>query len=91
MDEFLNEDDKEPVWDGNICLYTDSDLKSEHIQYRIPTQVKGKNDETLLRRSSITYSVKYKNLRSYAADGGVFYFVIIIPMMEKTHQFFIMI
>lgn len=42
MDEFLNEDDKEPVWDGNICLYTDSDLKSEHIQYRIPTQVKGK-------------------------------------------------
>lgn len=78
MNEFLNEDDKEPVWDGNICLYTDSDLKSEHIQYRIPTQVKGKNDETLLRRSSITYSVKYKNLRAYAADGGVFYFVIII-------------
>lgn len=51
MDEFLNEDDKEPVWDGNICLYTDSDLKSEHIQYRIPTQVKGKNNETLLKRS----------------------------------------
>lgn len=78
MDELLQEDDKGPSWDGDIYIYSDSDLKSEHIKYRIPTQVKGRNDESLLKRSSITYPVKYKNLRNYRNDGGVCYFVIAI-------------
>jgi hypothetical protein len=64
MDEFLKSDDKEPSWDGDIYLYTDSDLKAEHIQYRIPSQVKGRNNEDLLNRKSISYSVEYKNLRN---------------------------
>lgn len=78
MDEFLEENDKGPSWDGDIILYSDSDLKVEHIQYRIPTQVKGKNDEKLLKRNSITYPVQYKNLRNYFNDGGICYFVIVI-------------
>ncbi len=78
MDEFLQSNDKEPSWDGDIYLYSDSDLKAEHIEYIVPTQVKGKNDEKLLRRNSITYPVKYKHLRNYYNSGGVCYFVIVI-------------
>lgn len=78
MDELLNEDDKEPSWDGNIFIYSSSDLKAENIIYRISTQVKGKNDESLLNRKGITYPVEYKNLRNYFNDGGVCYFVIAI-------------
>lgn len=78
MDEFLNSNDKEPSWDGNICIYKNSDLKAENIVYRIPTQVKGKKDEKLLKKSGITYPVEYKHLRNYFNDRGVFYFVVVI-------------
>ena len=89
MEELLQEDDKGPSWDGDIYLYTNSDLKAEHIKYRIPTQVKGKNDERLLKRSSITYPIKYKHLRNYRNDGGVCYFVIVISDNgEKTSIFY---
>lgn len=53
-------------------------MKAEHIQYRIPTQIKGKNNNQLLHRKSITYPVEYKNLRNYFNDGGVCYFVIVV-------------
>lgn len=78
MNDLLKEDDKEPSWDGDIYLYNSNDLKSEHIQCRVPVQVKGKNDGKLLKRNSITYPVEYKNLRNYFNDGGVCYFVIAI-------------
>lgn len=78
MDELLQENDKGPSWDGDIYLYNNIDLKAEHIQYRIPTQIKGKNNNQLLHRKSITYPVEYKNLRNYFNDGGVCYFVIVV-------------
>lgn len=78
MNELLNEDDKEPSWDGDIIIYSNEDLKVENIIYKIPTQVKGKNDESLLNRNRITYPVKYKHLRNYFNNGGVCYFVIVI-------------
>ena len=76
MDEYLNSNDKEPSWDGNILTYNKSDLKVENVKYSIPTQVKGKNDEKLLKRSRITYPVEYKHLRNYFNNNGVFYVVI---------------
>lgn len=88
MDEFISENDKEPSWDGDIYLYSDNDLKVEHIKYRIPTQVKGKNDEKLLKRNSITYPVEYRNLRNYRNDGGVCYFVIIISNDGRKSSIF---
>lgn len=89
MDEFLQSNDKEPSWDGDIYLYSDSDLKSEHIEYIVQTQVKGKNDEGLLKRNRITYPVKYKDLRNYRNNGGVCYFVIVISDNgEKTTVFY---
>lgn len=78
MNELLNENDKEPSWDGDIIIYSNEDLKAENIIYKIPTQVKGKNDESLLNRTRITYPVKYKHLRNYFNNGGVCYFVIVI-------------
>lgn len=78
MNELLNENDKEPSWDGDIFVYSNEDLKVENIIYKIPTQVKGKNDESLLNRTRITYPVKYKHLRNYFNNGGVCYFVIVI-------------
>lgn len=89
MNELLNEDDKEPSWDGDIFVYSSEDLKVENIIYKIPTQVKGKNDENSLKKSGITYPVEYKNLRNYFNNGGVCYFVIIISDDgEKANIFY---
>jgi len=89
MNDFLNDNDKEPSWDGNIYLYKNEELKAEDIEYMIPVQVKGKNDETLLKRSRITYPVEYKHLRNYFNNNGVFYFVIAISDDgERTTVFY---
>lgn len=89
IDQMLQDVDKGPSWDGDIYLYNNSDLKAEHIEYRISAQVKGRNDEKLLKRKSITYPVEYKNLRNYLNDGGVCYFVVAISDNgEKTAIFY---
>ncbi len=78
MNDYINENDKEPSWDGFIYLYKSAGLRTEDITYRIPVQVKGKNDEELLKRDYISYPVEYKHLRNYYRDGGVFYIVVVI-------------
>lgn len=89
MDDYLQSNDKEPSWDGDIYLYSNEDLKAEHIEYIVSTQVKGKNDETLLNRNNITYPVQYKHLRNYLNNGGICYFVIVISDNgERTSIFY---
>ncbi|MFQ7258268.1 hypothetical protein [Intestinibacter bartlettii] len=82
MDDLINNNDKEPSWDGFIYLYTNEDLKVENIKYRIPVQVKGKNNEELLEKGltkgKVYYPVEYKHLKKYFEDGGIVYFVIVI-------------
>lgn len=76
MKDYINDNDKEPSWDGFIYIYKAESLKAEDIMYRVPVQVKGKNDEKLLKRKFISYPVEYKHLRNYYGDGGVFYIVV---------------
>lgn len=78
MDELLQENDKGPSWDGEIYIYKSDDLKAEHIQYKVPVQVKGRNNKKLLDKQYITYPVQYKHLRNYFNNGGVCYFVVVI-------------
>lgn len=78
MNDFIDENDKEPSWDGSIYIYNNSNLKVENILHKVPVQVKGKNNELLLNKDTITYPIKYKHLKNYYRDGGVCYFVIVI-------------
>lgn len=78
MNDFINDNDKEPSWDGFIYLYNSNDLKAENIKYRVPVQVKGKNAPNLLKKQWISYETELKHLRNYYSDGGVFYIVVVI-------------
>ena len=78
MHPLINNNDKEPSWDGFIYTYKNPSLKVEEIEYRVPVQVKGKNDEKQLKKQTIQYPVEYKHLRNYFNGSGVFYFVIVI-------------
>ena len=88
MQDYINSNDKEPSWDGNIYTYTNKDLKVENIEYKIPVQVKGKNDENLLYENQINYPIEYKHLKNYYEDGGVCYFVIVISDDGKITKVF---
>lgn len=78
MVDYINDNDKEPSWDGLIYLYRTEDLKVEDIEYKIPIQVKGKNDQSVLKKQYISYQVEYKHLRNYYHDGGVFFVVVVM-------------
>lgn len=88
MKDYINDNDKEPSWDGFIYLYSSDDLKVENIQYKIPVQIKGKNDEGLLKKQRISYAVEYKHLRNYYNDGGVFYIVVAISDDKRETSIF---
>ena len=38
----INKDDKQPLWDGYIYIYNDSNHCNENMKGRVPLQVKGK-------------------------------------------------
>ena len=88
IDEQLQECDKEESWDGDILLYRKNEFKVENIEYKIQVQVKGKNDNSLLRRQAITYPVEYRQLRNYVNHGGVCYFVIVIADDKQSFRIF---
>lgn len=47
----MQECDKEASWDGDLLLYRENDFRVENIEYKIPVQVKGKNDNSLLKKT----------------------------------------
>lgn len=72
---FPSQNDKTPMWDGEIYLYGDKgDNKiNDKFLARIPIQVKSKKN----RKQQIkSYSVKLNILKNYQKDGGVLFFVI---------------
>lgn len=88
MKDYINDNDKEPSWDGHIYLYKSDDLKAENIRFKVPVQIKGKNEESLLKKQRITYPVEYKHLRNYYRDGGVFYIAVAISDDKRKSTIF---
>lgn len=69
----INKDDKQPLWDGYIYIYNDSNHCNENMKGRVPLQVKGKAKG--LKGDIISYSVKTKALLQYKKEG-IAYFVV---------------
>ena len=86
MSSFINDGDKEPVWDGHIYIYTDKSKKKDNIK-KIPVQVKGKKANNL-RAEVINYSLGVSYLKDYLDDGGVFFFVVYVSNSGKEKQIY---
>ncbi|MBQ1266716.1 MAG: hypothetical protein IIY06_08105, partial [Proteobacteria bacterium] len=84
----INDNDKEPSWDGHIRIYKDiSDKTHEHkkdkLIGRIPVQVKGKEiDISPVSKNTTKFPVEIADLRNYLNDGGALYFVIEVFQKE---------
>ena len=72
---FINENDKEPSWDGFVYIYQDKTCTKKKLKGRLAVQVKGKEHNDL-SKNEISYSMSVIDLRNYLYDGGVILFVV---------------
>lgn len=77
LSQYINERDKEPIWDGFIYAYKNNSKKNEDLIGRAPVQVKGQTVKKFSKKKP-SYKVSVTNLEKYRNDGGVLYFVVYI-------------
>ena len=85
LSPFINEGDKEPSWDGNIYLYSNSRKKKTGIK-KIPVQVKGTEKES--HPEKITFRMDVDDIDNYLRDGGIILFVVYISKDGKRKKIY---
>ena len=86
MSPFINNGDKEPVWDGNIYIYKDRRKTKEGLK-KVPVQVKGKINN-LPRKDTISFPMEISELKDYLIDGGVLLFVVYFNELGLNKQIY---
>lgn len=82
MDYKFNSHDSEMSWDGFIYLYKENSQTQSKDEFdgRVPVQIKGHYDkkQVYINASRIDYPVQLNDLKAYATEKGVLYFLIFI-------------
>lgn len=84
---FINWNDKEPSWDGNLYLYEDKSQKKELLKGKIPVQVKG-TEVKKIERKFVKFQMSLSDIKNYYNDGGVLFFVIQIINTSEFKIFY---
>ncbi|MGX7244727.1 DUF4365 domain-containing protein [Enterococcus quebecensis] len=84
---YINENDKEPSWDGTIIIFNEKGKQKKNLEGRVSVQVKGKASENLSEQT-IKYAVEIVDLKNYLSDGGVIYFVIYINKLGESRIYY---
>lgn len=76
VQSYINDNDKEPMWDGNIYGYSKigSDSNKDWL-FRMPVQVKSKMVKKFDNKF-VSYPIETVCLQSYFNDRGIIYFVV---------------
>ena len=83
---FLNENDKEPCWDGHLYVFSDVSKKKEYLLGRIPVQVKGKVVKNFITKK-YKYPIDIRDLNAYKNDPTI-YVVCQIKENSKEYKLF---
>lgn len=72
---YIDDNDKTPMWDGDIYIYKSEEINNENFKGRYPLQIKGtKITEDFAETTS--YSVRINDLINYSHEGGCAFFVV---------------
>lgn len=77
---FLNENDKEPCWDGHLYVYSDTSKSKKYLSGRVPVQIKG----TIVKRfvtKKYKFSVDVSDLKAYKTEPTVY-----VVCQQKEHS-----
>lgn len=83
----FNGNDKEMSWDGYIWLYEKNNgvQSKSNFDGRVSVQIKGHNDpqHKFLNNKKISYPVELNDLKVYATEKGVLYFLIFLDGNQR--------
>ena len=88
LSAFINSGDKEPLWDGQIYVYSNKNKSKDNLIARVPVQIKGKQCDNI-SKTKINYPINISDLRGYYNDGGVIFFVVLVKNATETKIFYI--
>lgn len=76
INPWLNQGDKEPLWDGFLYLYSSGseEWANRTMRGRVACQIKGRDSSA--DNDTETYSVEICDLENYMRDGGVLFFLV---------------
>lgn len=88
---YIAENDKTPVWDGNLLVYSQKrEMSNDTLRFKIPLQLKGEEYSKEDFPDKTYYQISGKELELYKNDGGVLFIkVLIIGRKRKIYYNFL--
>lgn len=86
ISQYLADNDKEPCWDGHLYLYDGEGKSKEHLQGRVPIQVKGTVVERF-KTKKWKFKLERADLQAYLHDP-TFFIVCQIKKNSKERKLF---
>lgn len=84
---FIKENDKTPLWDGEVFIYNDNNWNNENLVGKVSIQVKGKVvPKKELTKESVSFSVRMVDMKHYQTNRGTIYFVVLIDKNDTTQR-----
>ncbi len=76
LKSFINSNDKEPSFDGNIYIYDNDEYQKKNLK-RVSVQIKGKGVQAK-PKATIKYPISAVDLDIFMRNGGTMFFVVYI-------------
>lgn len=82
LKSFINTEDKEPAFDGNIYIYSNDSYAKKDLK-QVAVQVKGKGTAGKTIKPTIKYPISLVDLNIYMNNGGTMFFVVYIDINTR--------
>lgn len=76
LDHFINDNDKEPSWDGNVYIHKSNAKNKKQGIKKVSVQIKGKMCRDLPNKASFSASII--DLENYMRNNGCVFFLFIL-------------
>ena len=86
ISQFIADNDKEPCWDGHLYLYADGIKDKEHLQGRVPVQIKGTEVDSFVTKKW-KYKLEKADLKVYLEEP-TFFIVCQVKRDSKDRMLF---
>lgn len=86
ISQFIADNDKEPCWDGHLYLYADGIKDKEHLQGRVPVQIKGTEVGRFVKKKW-KFKLEKADLKAYLEEP-TFFIVCQIKKDSKERMLF---
>lgn len=86
ISQFIVDNDKEPCWDGHLYLYADGIRDKEHLQGRVPVQIKGTEVGRFVKKKW-KFKLEKADLKAYLEEP-TFFIVCQVKKDSKERMLF---